>query len=109
MYRKAEIPERYHYRKHSRIAPVIAVADDGWQIASRDRASRGRWERGGHGYDPAAASMRALFVADGPAFRSGAVVPPFGSVHVYALLCEVLGVPPNPHDGTLDSVRALLE
>jgi len=109
VYRRDDIPERYHYRAHPRIAPVIAVADEGWLISSRSRdASRPREERGSHGYDPALPSMRALFVAQGPAFRNGAVIAPFGSVHVYGLLCEVLGLRPAPNDGALDSVRAML-
>ena len=109
VYRRDDIPERYHYRAHPRIAPVIAVADEGWLISSRSRdASRLREERGSHGYDPALPSMRALFVAQGPAFRTGAVIAPFGSVHVYELLCEVLGLRPAPNDGALDSVRAML-
>ena len=43
--------------------------------------------------------MHALFVAAGPAFRSNVVVPPFENVHVYALMCRVLGITPAPHDG----------
>jgi predicted AlkP superfamily pyrophosphatase or phosphodiesterase len=109
VYRRAEIPERYHYRAHPRIAPVIAVAGDGWLISSRARdGSTRRKERGSHGYDPALPSMRAVFLAAGPAFRNGAVVAPFGSVHVYGLLCELLGLRPATNDGALDSVRALL-
>jgi predicted AlkP superfamily pyrophosphatase or phosphodiesterase len=109
VYRRDDIPERYHYRAHPRIAPIIALADDGWQISSRPRAAAStREERGSHGYDPTLPSMRALFVADGPAFRSGAVVAPFGNVHVYALLCEILRLRPAVNDGALDSVRAML-
>jgi predicted AlkP superfamily pyrophosphatase or phosphodiesterase len=109
VYRRDEIPERFHYRAHPRIAPIIALADDGWLITTRVRAATARrQERGSHGYDPALPSMRALFAADGPAFRNGAVIAPFGNVHVYELLCEVLRLRPAPNDGTLDSVRAIL-
>ncbi len=109
VYRREEIPKRYHYRAHPRIAPIIAVADEGWLITSRVRAaSAHRRERGSHGYDPALPSMRALFVADGPAFRDGVVVAPFGNLHVYELLCAVLGLEPAANDGSLDSVRAVL-
>jgi predicted AlkP superfamily pyrophosphatase or phosphodiesterase len=108
VHRRAEIPERYHYRAHHRIAPVIAVADEGWLITSRERAPRALRERGSHGYDPAAPSMRAFFLAVGPAFRNGVVVPPFGAIHVYELLCAVLGLRPAENDGTKDSVAAML-
>jgi hypothetical protein len=52
--------------------------------------------------------MGALFVAAGPAFRSGVVVAPFQNIHVYALLANVLGLKPAATDGSLDSVRVLL-
>jgi hypothetical protein len=52
--------------------------------------------------------MGALFVATGPDFRAGAVVPPFQNIHVYSLLARLLGVTPAPNDGSPDSTRALL-
>jgi predicted AlkP superfamily pyrophosphatase or phosphodiesterase len=108
VYRKDEIPRRYHYRDHRRIAPVIAVADEGWVITSHERAPRALRERGSHGYDPAVRSMRAVFLAEGPAFERGAIVAPFGAVHVYELLCAVLGLKPAANDGVLDSVSVVL-
>jgi predicted AlkP superfamily pyrophosphatase or phosphodiesterase len=108
VYRKKEIPRRYHYRDHRRIAPVLAVADEGWVITSHERAPRALRERGSHGYDTAVPSMRAVFLAEGPAFGRGAVVAPFGAVHVYELLCAVLGLRPAANDGVLDSVSIVL-
>jgi predicted AlkP superfamily pyrophosphatase or phosphodiesterase len=106
VYRKREVPARLHYRDHARITPIIAIAADGWSITARGRRS---WGPGGnHGFDPALVSMGALFVAAGPAFKRGVVVEPFQSVHVYALMAHITGLPPQPHDGSLDSVRALL-
>ena len=32
VYKKEEIPERWHYRYNSRIQPIIAVADNGWYV-----------------------------------------------------------------------------
>jgi predicted AlkP superfamily pyrophosphatase or phosphodiesterase len=108
VYHRDQIPERYHYRTHRRIAPVIAVADEGWRITSRERAARRHRERGSHGYDPELPSMRAVFLATGPAFGNGVVAPPFGALHVYELLCAVLGLRPAQNDGSIDSVKALL-
>jgi predicted AlkP superfamily pyrophosphatase or phosphodiesterase len=64
--------------------------------------------RGNHGYDDTLPSMRAIFIAHGPAFRRGMTVPPFRNIHVYPLLAAVLGLDPAPTDGSLDSVRAML-
>jgi predicted AlkP superfamily pyrophosphatase or phosphodiesterase len=110
VYRKADVPTRFHFSEGARISPVVAIADEGWTITSRAGASRTPrgWTGGAHGYDNALPSMGALFVASGPAFRSGVVVPPFQNVHVYSLLAKVLGLKPAPTDGSLDSVRAML-
>ena len=110
VYRKSEIPERFHYRANSRIPPIIAIADEGWMVTVRASASgAGRQlPRGMHGYPPEIPSMRAIFIARGPAFRKGIVVEPFQNIHIYPLLAQVLGLEPAPGDGKLDSVRAVL-
>jgi predicted AlkP superfamily pyrophosphatase or phosphodiesterase len=110
VYRKSDVPKRYRYRSHPRIPPIIAVADEGWMVTTRgDVASRGgRFSRGQHGYPPDVASMRALFLARGPAFASGATVAPFQNIHVYPLLAHILGLTPAPSDGSLDSIKSVL-
>ena len=67
----------------------------GW----KGRAGTGT--RGSHGYDPALPSMRAVFIAHGPAFRAGTALPPFDNVDVYPLLTHLLGIPAAPNDGSL--------
>lgn len=108
VYRRAEIPARLHYRDHRRIAPILAVADEGWSIARREGFVPTRYRGATHGYDNALVSMRSLFVARGPAFTPGLAVPPFQNIHLYELLAAVLGLRPAPNDGSLDSVRVML-
>ena len=111
VYRKAEVPEQFHYRAHPRIQPIIGVADEGWTVTTRGYvASRGigRLPRGHHGYPPNVPSMRALFLARGPAFVRGKVVEPFENIHVYPLVAHILGLSPAATDGVLDSVEAVL-
>lgn len=108
VYRRDEVPERFRFRDSPRITPLVLVADEGWSITSRSRVASWRTRGGGHGWDNALPSMRAIFVAAGPAFRSGAVIEPFQNVHVYSLLAHILGINPAPNDGNLDSVRTVL-
>jgi predicted AlkP superfamily pyrophosphatase or phosphodiesterase len=110
VYLKEEVPERYHFRDNLRIPPIIAVADEGWSITTRGYYdSRPNAYTGAtHGYDNLLTSMGALFIASGPAFKEGLSVPAFQNVHIYELLCEVLGLTPAPNDGSLDSVKAVL-
>jgi predicted AlkP superfamily pyrophosphatase or phosphodiesterase len=105
-YRRAELPERFHLRDSPRVPALVALADEGWVI--RWRTGSGSVGLGDHGYDDSLPSMRAIFLAHGPDFRRGAVVPAFRNIHLYALLAELLGVRPAATDGSLDSVRTLL-
>jgi len=105
VYRKAEIPAALHYRAHPRIQPIVAIADEGWIATAR---GGGPGPRGMHGYPPDLPSMRALFLARGPAFAQGAVVPPFQNIHVYDLIAHILRLTPAPNDGSLDSIKAVL-
>ena len=87
---------------------IVGVADEGWTIARRHLNVAAVFSRGNHGYDPQVRAMHGLFVASGPAFRRGAVVPPFESVDVYNVLARVLGVSPAPNDGNPETVVRLL-
>lgn len=96
-WRKDELPPRFRYGRHPRVAPIVCLADAGWVIADAAWAARSRdWRGGGaHGYDNEAPEMRALFVAHGPAFRRAAVVEPLEARDVYGVLMGALGLPPE--------------
>jgi predicted AlkP superfamily pyrophosphatase or phosphodiesterase len=112
VYRKGEVPARYHFNAHPRITPIVAVADEGWTITTRERLARQRppgvVTGGTHGYDPDLLSMGAVFVAAGPGIAQGKTVAPFRNIHVYPLMAHLLGLTPAPSDGSLDSVRHFL-
>jgi predicted AlkP superfamily pyrophosphatase or phosphodiesterase len=105
VYRKSEVPERLHYRDSPRIAPLLVLPAEGWTLTSRRRLeqlkARGDLHKpkGAHGYDNALASMRAVFIAHGPAFKRRKLVGPFQNIHVYNVMARVLGLTPAPNDG----------
>jgi ectonucleotide pyrophosphatase/phosphodiesterase family member 5 len=103
VYTRSTLPEEHRLRDHPRLPDVIGIADDGWHPTTRDRLGRDADSHqvpgGNHGYEPRHRSMHGVFVGAGPQFRSGVVVPAFSSVHVYALLCRLLGVQPASNDG----------
>ena len=81
---------------------VIGIADDGWNPTTRSRMggdSREEFSGGTHGYDPKHQSMHGLFIAMGPLFKSGLVVPGFENIHIYELVCRLLQLKPAPNDG----------
>ena len=106
VYRRGEVPARFHYDDNPRIPPLLALADEGWHFTLRSRA--GSAPLGEHGYDPALPSMGALFVAAGPSFRRGVVLPAFENLEVYPLLCRALGIEPRAGDWTAAALPAAL-
>lgn len=113
VYRSNEIPDEYGLGAHPRLPAVIGIADEGWYITSKREVDRwGQPDRnapgGTHGYDARAKSMQGLFVASGPRFRSGLVVKPFENIHLYELMCALLGLTPAKNDGDPAVTRDML-
>lgn len=100
-WRKSELPARWHYGSHPRIAPIVCQVAPGWYAITRAQFARwnGKLRGGTHGYDPAHPDMAAIFIANGPAFERGVTLPPFDNVDVYPLLARLLGLTPLAHDG----------
>jgi predicted AlkP superfamily pyrophosphatase or phosphodiesterase len=108
-WRKDALPARWHYGAHPRIPPIVCQMHEGWDMLTREiLPKRPDHARGSHGYDPALPSMRALFVARGPAFRAGTTLAPFDNVDVYPLLAKLIGVTPAPNDGNPETFDAVL-
>ena len=108
-WRKGDVPARLHYGTHPRIPSLLCLADEGGIVTSHAFEQRGgRYSAGEHGYDNDNREMRAMFIAHGPAFRRGLVVPEFDNVDVYPLLAHVLGITPQPNDGNLAVVAPML-
>ena len=103
-YRKAQLPAHLHYGRNARVPAFVCLAKPGWMIMAM--APKADWKLGGmHGYDPATPEMAATFVAAGPAFRAGVVLPPFDNVDVYPLLMRLIGVKALASDGNLNGVN----
>ena len=106
-WRKSEIPVRFQYGTHRRIPPYFCLPDTGWTIAST--ASDSSWSGGNHGYDPFAPEMAAVFIGNGPAFRSGATLASFQNTAVTPLLRVLLDLPPAARsDGRIEDVAGAL-
>lgn len=111
-HRRGETPAEWRFGSHPRVPAIVCLLEEGWRVRRRESFNpwqdRGGGNRGAHGYDPRAPSMRALFVAHGPGLARERLVEPFENVHVYALLAALLGVEPVPGDADPAAVAALL-
>ncbi|TNN44151.1 Ectonucleotide pyrophosphatase/phosphodiesterase family member 5 [Liparis tanakae] len=105
VYKKEDVPERFHYRHNGRIMPVLIEAKEGWTVMQN---RTGPFMLGNHGYDNSLRSMQPVFVARGPAFRHNYVQDSMRSVDLYPLMCHILSVDPLPNNGSLAAVRDML-
>jgi len=96
-WRKADMPARYHYGRNPRVPAIVCQSETGWEVVQGE--SGALKDGGDHGFDPADPAMRALFIANGPAFARGRTLPDFDNIHVYPLLARVAGVSPLASDG----------
>jgi predicted AlkP superfamily pyrophosphatase or phosphodiesterase len=99
-WRKAGILARLAYGGNARVPAFLCLADPGWTVAFNDQGAA-RLKGGAHGYDNAAPDMAATFIAAGPAFRAGVVLPAFDNVDVYPLLMRLLNLEPLHSDGDI--------
>ena len=61
---------------------------------------------GEHGFDPAIPVMHGIFYANGPAFKPGTQIPSFENIHIYPLVCNILGL---EIPGNIDGRTAVLQ
>lgn len=55
---------------------------------------------GEHGYSPEYREMHGIFYANGPAIKEGLTIDRFENIHIYPLICQILGLPiPAEIDG----------
>ncbi|KAM5346786.1 hypothetical protein ACJ41O_009791 [Fusarium nematophilum] len=109
--RDVDMPERYHFSKHHRIAPLWIIPQTGWAIVTKEEfdVKEGKEKnlvyhpRGLHGYDHEHPLMRAIFIARGPAFPhpANSQIDVFQNIEVYNMLCDSVGIVPKPNNGTL--------
>lgn len=111
VYRKENIPDRYHIKNSRRVSDIVLIAELGYTIMDSKNKEQfiESLPRSTHGYDPNEKAMYAFFLAQGSAFKQDTTVQAFQSIHLYELMNDLMGTEPAPNDGSLDSVRVLLK
>ncbi|KAI9470498.1 MAG: alkaline-phosphatase-like protein [Benjaminiella poitrasii] len=112
VYRREEMPARFHYNATDRIAPIVMVPEVGYSIIrSTDfdvHSGQDYRPRGIHGYDNLAFEMRAIFMAKGPKIakvhQKGTVLKAFYNVEMYKFVSHLVGVQPAVNNATLEDV-----
>ncbi|KAI1725456.1 type I phosphodiesterase / nucleotide pyrophosphatase domain-containing protein [Ditylenchus destructor] len=115
VYRKHEIPEKYHWRDSGHIGPIVLMTRPGVILLTRQLPSTDVSEGFGRdlkmvgGWDNEHPEMQSIFLGRGPAFKVEHKIGPIGIVDVYQLVMSILGVNPgHSNNGTWENVEDLL-
>lgn len=104
VYLGSKMPADLHYSNAKRTPPIVVVAKEHAFILG----SSNKVEKDAHGYNPMLASMRGVFIANGPAFKSGYEKTAFRNIHLYSLIAYLLDLEPTRNDGSLMAVKNIL-
>jgi len=129
VYTRDTMPERFHFRSTSRIAPIYVIPKLGWALTDHHEYEvihEGDYKpKGNHGYDNIEADMQAIFFAHGPSFSrmkahasrhvrrhqelprgwvstEPPVLESFRNLELFSLVTHLMGVQElePPHNGT---------
>ncbi|XP_030150489.1 ectonucleotide pyrophosphatase/phosphodiesterase family member 7 [Lynx canadensis] len=106
VFKKESFPSSLHYANNARITPLLMFSDPGYVIHGRLSV---QFNKGEHGFHNNVTDMKTIFRAVGPSFKRGLEVEPFESVHVYELMCKLLGIVPEANDGSLSVLLPTLQ
>uniref|UniRef100_A0A915D393 Ectonucleotide pyrophosphatase/phosphodiesterase family member 6 n=1 Tax=Ditylenchus dipsaci TaxID=166011 RepID=A0A915D393_9BILA len=114
VYRKSEIPDKYHWKNSRHVGPILLVTRPGVILLTRQLPSTDVSEGFGRdlkmigGWDNDNNEMHSIFLARGPAFKVNHKTGPIEIVDVYQLLLSILGVKSQPNNGTWTNVEEML-
>lgn len=113
VYKRKDIPSRFHFRHHIRIPPLIVLPDPGWNFVTRQEfdpnLGKGYSPRGVHGYDNLSPESRAIFVARGPDFPEDKTIKPFWNVELFNVMSRILKLEPTSNNNTLNGILQAIE
>ena len=98
---------------HNSLYDYLFIANEGWMMYKNEHIKQydGKLPvKGMHGYDSDYMNMHAIFYAYGPRFKENYKIETFELIHIYPLLCELLGLNPNDNiDGDLRVLESILK
>lgn len=107
VYRKEDIPDKWHFKHHHLISPIVLLADPGYMIIQPYKPLFPNM-KGYHGFDPSFKDMKGLFLAFGAALKENTVISPVHITDIYQLMCNILQIKPEANNGTWSSIAAAL-
>jgi len=114
VYKTEDAPYFEYAPKNKDWGALQVLPDLGYYFASETRIDKmSKYPNavyGVHGYDTSFKDMHGIFYANGPAFKKGYTIPSVKNIHIYPLMCDILGLNiPKDIDGKLSEMKMLLK
>ncbi|XP_034173921.2 bis(5'-adenosyl)-triphosphatase enpp4 isoform X1 [Osmia lignaria lignaria] len=120
VYKREEIPKKYHYGNNTRVGSIFVIAEVGYAFQNLldtieyykkkfNITVNGDSEFGLHGYDNEAVEMHPFFFAKGPAFMPKCKLEPFNNLDLFPLFCKILDLECPTVNGTLSHLTKCLK
>lgn len=114
VYKTAEAPHFELTPESKNWGPIQIVPDQGYYfldqrlIGMKRLGTGNQW--GVHGYSPDMKDMHGILYASGPAFKSDYTTASVKNIHIYPLMCAVLGLDiPTDIDGKLSELEDVMK
>lgn len=117
-----DIDDREYYKDlalhKDLMGDLLIIPDMGYNLVNERSLFRaknmmgleGHSVSGVHGYSPDYKEMQGIFYANGPRIKEGFEIGAFENIHIYPLLCELLGLPiPSEIDGKEEVLEPVLK
>ncbi|MCB9219708.1 MAG: alkaline phosphatase family protein [Ignavibacteriales bacterium] len=112
VYKKSELPERFHYSNHPFIYSLILIAENGWSLVNDSSFEKmnNSYSKGNHGYDNNHTDMHGIIIGKGPNLKSNFKTGTVWNIDIYPLLCKIFNISPRSNiDGKLERIEFLLK
>jgi predicted AlkP superfamily pyrophosphatase or phosphodiesterase len=106
VYKTADTPQFEYTAKNKNWGAIQVIPDKGYYFVPlrtiNFQKSNTNQIFGQHGFDPEYKDLHGIFYANGPAFKKGYQHPSIKNIHIYPIMCQLLGLPiPKDIDGKL--------
>jgi predicted AlkP superfamily pyrophosphatase or phosphodiesterase len=121
-FKTVKVKDQEYYkniRKHrNRFGDLLILPDLGFYLATtvgmvgyQNRSAMFKTDvYGEHGFSPGYSDMHGIFYASGPMIKKGIKIERFQNIHVYPIICKILGLPiPKDIDGNLEVLKPILK
>ena len=113
VYKTTETPGFEYTPTNSGWGPIQIIPDPGYYFTSNRAIAYKKNTKilvsGEHGFDPKLQEMNGILYGNGPAFKKGYRAPAVKNIHLYPLMCEILGLRiPKEVDGKLSELEEVL-